>query len=253
MVDIISKLYTHAPRYGPEWGSGGIFGLRYHRGVLYYTLAFEARSFFIREDSVREYTFDLVGKPPVSGGDTYNAVDAVDDMIFFGGWVHAPAKYVVEQGVRKIDFSNKYSHVHLYRISDDRVELLWKESVHEKDKWVGEVSEIIYDPVNDRLLLARGDGMVNLGIYALDYRSKRIARLSSKPVLKGTLVREHACFNVHVFGFTGTESIQCIDLVSNTISEHDIPKSGERVVDNGVVNTPLTGAMSYSYIHCFCS
>ncbi len=251
MPGIIDKLQVHPPRYGPEWGSGGIFGLKYHRGVLYYTVAFEAEAYFIREDSVKTYGFEKVGSPPTSGGDTYNAVDAVDDLIFFGGWVHAPAKYVLENGRRKINFENKYSHVHVYNISEDTIDLLWKDSVHEKEKWAGEVSEIIYDPVNDRLLLARGDGMENLGIYSLDYKTRKITRLTNKPVLKGTLIREHACFNVHIFGFTGTESIQCIDLVSGKIRVHSIPRGGERVVDGGSVEAPMTGAMASCYGRLF--
>ena len=39
---ILSELGV--PGYRPEWGSGGVFGLTYHRGTLYFTLAFEAEN-----------------------------------------------------------------------------------------------------------------------------------------------------------------------------------------------------------------
>ncbi|MEM0457738.1 MAG: DUF2139 domain-containing protein, partial [Sulfolobales archaeon] len=85
LIERIPK--TFQPSYAPEWGSGGVFGLKYHRGVLYFTLAFEAESFFIERDYQQRYKYDLVGPQPVSGGDTYGAVEAVDEKIYFGGWV----------------------------------------------------------------------------------------------------------------------------------------------------------------------
>jgi len=33
---------VYLPRYGPEWGSGVIFNLKYYSGVLYFILIFEA-------------------------------------------------------------------------------------------------------------------------------------------------------------------------------------------------------------------
>ncbi len=149
-------------------GSGGIFGLRYHNGVLYFTVAFEAEAHFIDMKSGEEKTYDfiLVGDaPPTSGGDTYNAVETVDEFIYFGGWVHAPAVYRED---RRILFNNKYSHVHVYDTEEGSVKLLWKESIHHETDWAGEVSDIIYDPYGDRLLLAREDGHTNLGVYSLD-------------------------------------------------------------------------------------
>jgi len=156
--EILGMLHDHPPSYAPEWGSGGIFGLKYYRGVLYYTLAFDAVSYFITDSGVERYRFEQVGPLPTSGGDTYNAVEAVDDVIYFGGWVHAPAAYEGgESSLRgTISFTNKYSHVHLYDIGDRRISLLWKEGAGRGDEWAGEVSEIIYNPVQDELLIARG-------------------------------------------------------------------------------------------------
>jgi len=192
--------YFYSSRYGPEWGSGGIFGLKYHRGVLYYTLAFEAIAHFIHvsEGRVRRYRFELVGSLPTSGGDTYNAVEAVDDVIYFGGWVHAPAIYKGREkgSVAEISFVNKYSHVHAYNIDEDLVKLLWKESLHHETDWVGEISEIIYDEVNDRLLLARADGMVNLGLYQIDRKGENYKQLSQKPALKGAMLFDYVCFDI---------------------------------------------------------
>lgn len=58
----------YPPRYGPEWGSGGIFGLYYHRGTLYYVLSMEAEAFFHYSDNeVVKYKFQLLGPGLASG------------------------------------------------------------------------------------------------------------------------------------------------------------------------------------------
>ncbi len=83
LKNILYELEEYPPGYGPEWGSGGIFGLKYYHGFLYYTLAFEAESHFIGRGRHRIYRFELVGSQPVSGGDTYNAVDTADEKNLF--------------------------------------------------------------------------------------------------------------------------------------------------------------------------
>jgi len=202
------------PRYAPEWGSGGIFGLRYCEGVLYYTLAFDAEAHFVRGESRRVYRFTALGSGPASGGDTYNASACADGKIFFGGWVHNPAVYKGKTGFEgEIDFRNKYSHVHAYNIGEDSVTLLWSDTIRDPSRWAGEVSEIIYDPVNHRLLLARGDGHENLGVYSLDLKGKA-ERLSSTPALKGALFLDYACFDMQSDWVRGVDGIQCLDLVT---------------------------------------
>ncbi len=225
-------------RYGPEWGSGGIFGLKYHRKVLYFTLAFEAEAHFHRADEERVYRFNLVGPLPTSGGDTYNAVAAVDDFIYFGGWVHAPAVYLPSK--RRISFVNKYSHVHVYDLSENEVSLLWKESIHDERKWSGEVSDIIYDPYGDRLLLAREDGHENLGIYSLDRRNGRIRRLLDRPSLKGTLVHDMAFFGVGKNFSSGLEGLACLDLVDGRWEFYSTGKS----IDNKPIRFPQLGSVA---------
>ena len=246
--NILYELGEYPPRYGPEWGSGGIFGLKYYRGILYYTLAFEAESHFIGRERHRIYRFELVGSQPVSGGDTYNAVDTVDEKIYFGGWVHAPAIYKgrSSKGLATISFRNKYSHVHEYDVENDDIKLLWKESIHDEEKWTGEVSDIIYDPYGDRLLLARGDGHVNLGIYSLDRRNGRISMISNKPVLRGSLYLDHACFGVHVFP-TGTYGIECVDLIEKGIKTRMFNQEDKKAIDRGKVLYPLMGDAISAY------
>ena len=243
--------YIYSPRYGPEWGSGGIFGLKYHRGVLYYTVAFEAIANFIdlNSGSVRRYRFDLVGPLPTSGGDTYNAVEAVDDYIYFGGWVHAPAVYRGrEEGyLATISFVNKYSHVHVYDIREDSIKLLWKESLHHETDWVGEVCDIIYDEVNDRLILVRGDGMVNLGVYQIDRRGGNYRQLSPKPAQKGAIIYDHICFDVLENWAQGVNGIQCLDLIENRFKYISIGRASDRSVDGGEVLWPLTGVAASAY------
>jgi len=254
----MSKLfpeYFYSPRYGPEWGSGGIFGLKYHRGVLYYTLAFEAIANFIyvNEGRVRRYRFEQVGPLPTSGGDTYNAVEAVDNTIYFGGWVHAPAVYRGrEEGLAAtISFVNKYSHVHAYNIDEDSIALLWKESLHHETDWVGEVSEIIYDEVNDRLILARGDGMINLGLYQIDRRGGDYKQLSSKPALKGALLYDHMCFDILENWVQGASGVQCLDLVEGKVKYTYFGDVTKRAIDGGEAFYPLTGVVASAYGRLF--
>ncbi len=250
LMDILERLeWIYPPRYGPEWGSGGIFGLKYYRGVLYYTLAFEAEAYFVYRDGVEVYRFEQVGTLPASGGDTYNAVDAVDDEIFFGGWVHAPAKYKGrEKGLRaSISFVNKYSHVHRYRVDERRVELLWKESMHDEYRWAGEISEIVYDPVNDRLLLARGDGHSNLGIYQIDRRGGNYKRITNRPAYKGAIFHDHVCFDITDDWIKGVNGIQCIDMVENKAKTLELGDMRKRSIDNEPVQYPVIGAAAQSH------
>ncbi len=243
--------YFYSPRYGPEWGSGGIFGLKHHRGVLYYTLAFEAIAHFIHvsEGRVRRYRFEFVGSLPTSGGDTYNAVEAVDNIIYFGGWVHAPAIYKGREkgSVAEISFVNKYSHVHAYNIDEDLVKLLWKESLHHETDWVGEISEIIYDEVNDRLLLARADGMANLGLYQIDRKGENYKQLSQKPALKGAILFDHACFDIIENPFQGANGIQCLDLIEGKVIYTYFGDFSKRSIDGGDVVWPMTGVAASAY------
>lgn len=243
---MLLKNYRFPGRYGPEWGSGGIFGLRYHNGTLYFTLAFEAEAHFIDLESGEEkvYDFTLLGDAPTSGGDTYNAVETVDEFIYFGGWVHAPAIYR-EEG--RILFHNKYSHVHVYDTEEGTVKPLWKDSIHHETDWAGEVSDIIYDPANDRLLIAREDGHANLGVYALDRRTGEAKALINEPVPKGTRVHDTAFFGVGNNFTGGLREIKALDLISG---KWEIFKPGGSV-DGRPYIRPELGAMASAYNRAF--
>ncbi|ADV64992.1 DUF2139 domain-containing protein [Desulfurococcus mucosus] len=249
-------MHLYPPRYGPEWGSGGIFGLTYHRGVLYYTVAMEAEAHFIHDDGFTEtYRFQGLGPGPASGGDTYNAVDVVDDEIFFGGWVHNPALYKGKTGGSgEIDFRNKYSHIHVYSVAEHSVKLLWSESIHDEYKWAGEVSQITYDPVNDRLLIGRADGHVNLGIYSLPRRGGRVEKVSETPGLKGALFLDYACFDMQPNWLRGVDGIQCVDLVSGQLVKYSVESWSRISVDGGGVEMRGSGygISAYTrYLHFF--
>jgi hypothetical protein len=239
--------YRFPGRYGPEWGSGGIFGLRYHNGTLYFTLAFEAEAHFIDVKSGEEKTYDytLVGEAPTSGGDTYNAVETVDEFIYFGGWIHAPAVYRTD---RRILFNNKYPHVHVYDTEEGSIKLLWKESIHHETDWAGEISDIIYDPYNDRLLLAREDGHARLGVYSLDRRTGKTEELISKPSPKGTRVHDVAFFGIGENELNkGLEEVRAIDLITGKWESF---KPG-RSVDGGPYFTPIIGPLASAYNRFF--
>ncbi|WP_297509102.1 DUF2139 domain-containing protein [Thermococcus sp.] len=243
---MLLRNYRFPGRYGPEWGSGGIFGLRYHNGTLYFTLAFEGEAHFIDMNSEEEKTYDfsLVGKAPTSGGDTYNAVETVDEFIYFGGWVHAPALYR-EEG--RILFTNKYSHVHAYNTDEGSVKLLWKDSIHNESEWAGEVSEIIYDPYGDRLLLAREDGHANLGVYSLDRRGEKAERLMEKPALKGTRVHDSVFFGVGKNFDWGVTEFRVLDLITGKWGVFEPGRS----VDGKPYLRPVLGAMASAYNRAF--
>ena len=238
--------YRFPQGYGPEWGSGGIFGLRYHNGTLYFTVAFEAEAHFIDVKSGEEKTYDftLLGEAPTSGGDTYNAVSAVDEFIYFGGWVHAPAVYRED---RKILFNNKYSHVHAYNTEEGSVELLWKDSIHHETDWAGEVSDIIYDPYNDRLLLAREDGHANLGVYSLDRRTGKAEALIHEPALKGTAVHDTAFFGVGKNFKEGLREFRALDLISGKWDAFKLDES----IDGRPYLRPMLGTMASAYNRAF--
>ncbi|ASI99201.1 DUF2139 domain-containing protein [Thermococcus celer] len=238
--------YRFPGRYGPEWGSGGIFGLRYHRGTLYFTLAFEAEAHFVDVKSGEEkvYDFTLLGDAPTSGGDTYNAVETVDEFIYFGGWVHAPAVYRKD---RRILFTNKYSHVHAYDTKEGTVKLLWKDSIHHETDWAGEVSDIIYDPYNDRLLLAREDGHANLGVYSLDRKTGKAEALLREPSAKGTVVHDSAFFGVGNNFTEGLREIRALDLITG---KWETFRAGESVDGRPYVR-PGYGPLASAYNRAF--
>lgn len=236
------RRYSYGPSGSPEWGSGGVFGLKYHNGFLYYTLSFEAEAHFASDDIEKVYRFELVGPQPRSGGDTYNAVVAVDNKIFFGGWVHAPVRYLKD--ARRVDFTNKHSHVHVFDTDNLEVDLVWKECAGSPDSWVGEVSNILHDPLEQGLLISRGDGSQNLGIYSL-HPGGGASRLSDRPSLKGALIGDLACFDMSA-GFEGFKGIQCLDLVERRWLLR--PFSGEALsADGGGIERAGVGAVASAY------
>jgi hypothetical protein len=240
------------PRYAPEWGSGGIFGLTYCSGVLYYMLAFEAEANFVWDGGRRVYRFEELGPGPVSGGDTYNAVACADERIFFGGWVHNPVVYKGKRGFEgEIDFRNKFSHVHVYYVREDKVKLLWSESIRDESRWAGEVSEIVYDPLNSRLIIARGDGHENLGVFTLDPSTGRVERASSIPALKGALFLDYACFDMQSDWVRGIDGVQCMDLVSGRWYRFSVEDWSRISVDGGSVSFRGSGYAVSAYTRYF--
>ncbi len=243
---------TFQPGYGPEWGSGGVYGLKYHKGVLYFTLAFEAKAYFIHSklQEAREYDYNLLGEE-TSGGDTYNASTAVDDTIFFGGWAHAPPAIKQEGRRRELDFTNKYSHIHAYNIKEDKVTLLWKESIHHPRHWAGEVSELIYDPLKDVLYAARGDGHDRLGIYEVDMKGKAL-QASPNPVLKGAAHLDHACFTLHGPGeWKPFRGYTCIEMGTGKTLTTIIDPAKAPSPDGEGVEKPRVGSVVSAYTRLY--
>jgi hypothetical protein len=236
---------------GPEWGSGGVFGLKHHKGVLFFDLAFEASAHFVTSDDEKVYDFDLVGAGPRSGGDTYNAVEAVDDQIYFGGWIHAPAIYNGRKDAGgTISFRNKYSHLHAYDLKERKVRLLWSDTIRHETEWAGEVSEVLYDPVGDRLLMARGDGHTNLGVFSVNRKDGRAERISELPGLKGTHFLDYVSFDVKTDWTRGMEAIQTLDLVTGKWAKAPLDYT-KISVDGGNVRGPTPGCATSAYSNLF--
>jgi len=205
----------------------------------------------VTKDRDEVYGFDLLGAGPRSGGDTYNAVEAVDDEIYFGGWVHSPAVYNGRRNAGgTISFRNKFSHLHSYDIKEQKVRLLWADSIRSETEWAGEVSEVVHDPVSDRLIVARGDGHANLGIFAADRRKGTLDRLSELPALKGTHFLDYMCFDVKKDWTKGMEGIQTLDLVTG---RWEVAPLDYRLisVDGGPVRSPLPGCATSAYSNLF--
>ncbi len=240
--------YRFKPRAGSEWGSGGIFGLKYHMNVLYFTLSFEAEAYFLTDNKFKVYRYDFVGPSPRSGGDTYNAVEAVDDRIFFGGWVNSPVGFKVINNYGRIDFTNKHSHIHSYNVYEGVVTLLWKESAGLEDRWVGEVSSLVFDPLNIRLLVSRADGSMSLGVFSLNLSSNKMELLSDKPSMKGAILGDTACFDVSI-GLDGIHGIQCLDLIRGGWTYKWLSKDLKEIsVDGeGVVRPLQVGSIAAAY------
>lgn len=231
---ILSSLEEVRPGPGPEWGGGGIYSMKYHRGALYYTQAFEARARLVRGDcSSSEYDFSLVGPPPRSGGDTYNAVDAVDGKIYFGGWVHSPA--ILERGPGRraeVRFENKYSHVHEMDVSDGSVKLLWKEGARHPKLWACEVTDVLYNPMRDSLIAARGDGHINCGVLEVERSGRGASMVSDDRVLRGEIFMDMACLSKHT-GWGGDPGLVCLDLETyDKVYSSGVP-TPERAADSG--------------------
>ena len=244
-MEILRHLHRFPPGKGAEWGSGGIFGLRYYNNVLYFTLSFDGKAYFLRDDAKKIYEFELVGEKPVSGGDTYNAVESVDEFIYFGGWIHAPVKFDKER--RKISFMHKYSHVHAYSTESDEVKLLWKEGAGMEDEWAGEVSDIIYDPCEDKLLLCREDGHVNTGIYELGRRGGEARVINENPCLKGAKVHDFAFFGIGKNFDWGMREVHVLDLVTRKWQRFS-PKES---VDRNPFVLPKLGDVQSAYNRMF--
>ncbi|MEB3774894.1 MAG: DUF2139 domain-containing protein, partial [Desulfurococcales archaeon] len=101
---------------------------------------------------------------------------------------------------------------HVYDTREQAVRLLWKESIHDPRYWAGEVSEVLYDPIEDLIYIARGDGHDRLGVYTLT-REARAERVAGEPVLKGAIHLDHACFTLHGPGeWHPFRGITCIEL-----------------------------------------
>jgi len=193
----------------------GVYGLAAAGGVLYFTLVPEAAAFFVDVEGVRRvYRYELVGvAEPRAGGDSYNASTVVDDTVFFGGWVYAPLLYRHAGGSRAVDHRRRFSHLHAYVASEDRVVLLWQESLGDSSRWAGSVSSLVYDPLGDRLLVARGEGHDRLGVYEAQARPvpQQLRPLVPIRSLHGAAWDEEACFTIHR-GASNTGGWVCVEL-----------------------------------------
>ncbi|MHC1628915.1 MAG: DUF2139 domain-containing protein [Candidatus Nezhaarchaeales archaeon] len=229
VISLYEKFYHRGVAYAPEYGEGGIYGLLFYKNRLFYTYALEAKFIVQKGGEIeKEYDFSEVGPAPRVGGDTYGAICPVDDKVYFGGWVHAPISY--DASTRTVNFSNKYAHLHEIDVDSLETKLLWKETAGVSDAWTGEVSDIIYDPINDRLLVARGDGSYNLGVYAYDRATGQMTQLLTEGALRGVLYLDHAVFNTGGTSFSGFQVINLHDGSTSTLA---FDSTNFKIADDG--------------------
>lgn len=233
-------------RRAPDWGSGGIFGLKRCKDVIYYNLAFEAEAHFVEKEDEIVYRYEHIAQGPGVGGDTYNASECVDGVIYFGGWINKPIVYKGRAGSwAEISYKNKHSHVHAYDAAERSVRLLWSESIADEHKWAGEVSEIVYDPHEDKLIVARADGHERLGIYEIE-RGGRARQVSDVMALEGSLFLDYACFDGQESLAYGVSEIQCYDLVTRKVLRRRIDWQSISA-DGGGLEYPWSGYAISAY------
>jgi len=129
------------------------------------------------------YNYELVGLKPVVGGDTYGTAAWLEDKLFFGGWVIAPVIYNRETNI--ISRREKYAHIHSFDPKTYKIDLVMKDSIHDDERWAGEVSDLVADDMNNLLWVCRGDGHEHLGLYIFNGKSVRL--FNDYPALKGTI------------------------------------------------------------------
>jgi hypothetical protein len=211
-------------RLAPEWGSGGVYSLAAPRWGVFYVLSFEGLAVSasctegergIAVASIAELA-GLKGGRSV-GGDTYNARTLVDSRVFFAGWAHFAGEEDLRSvaATRRLSFSSKYSYFAVWDGDEMEGWVAWMDGPGRGGEWPGEVSEILYNPVRDSLLLARGDGHFSLGVYEAPVPRRKGSRVSAALVdgfrpLKGALGLDAACFSSHR-GWGGSPGLACYD------------------------------------------
>jgi len=103
------------------------------------------------------YRYEMVGTEPRSAGDTHGAIETDGKVVYFGGWVEAPAKR--DPATQTHDRSGKHSHLHVVDESGN-VKLLWKKSWDSSlstAEFYAEVTDLLWDPWRNTLWVTRGD------------------------------------------------------------------------------------------------
>ena len=121
-------------------------------------------------DGELTYSYEKIGRPPKAGGDTHGAMTTSRDLLFFGGWIKAPAGLTPD---RRQDMREKYSHIHSLD-ENGRVELLWLRKWDPglgTSEWYGEVTDLVYDEHTNSIFFTRADGFSELGLWRLDLSS----------------------------------------------------------------------------------
>ena len=234
-----------AVRPSPEWGCGGVYGLLYNGSTLYYTTAFDAAAYFHDRWSGETlvYGYELLGPPPRSGGDTYNASTWVNETIYFGGWLHAPA---ARRG-NEVDFRSKRSHIHSYNEAEREVRLIWSSGIAHPTMWAGEVTSLAYNPLRGTLIAARGDGHRELGVYEVDPATGEAKKVSGVRVLRTALYMDMHCHSLH-HGWGGAPGAHCLRLEDNKPEATiEITDTAAASADGGPAPTYRSGDIAPAY------
>lgn len=161
--------------YAPEWWTHRAIFLKFHPKTKE-LIVHDGVCAKVYADGKLIYSYELFDMFKTGGkrfgGDTWGAITATPDSVFFGGFVYAD----VSLDGHNLVFTNKYSHIHRIGHDGRTVSLVWYDGPGGTNYYVGEVTDMLYSPKEDAILFTRGDG--GKDIWKLDLNTMEVTKLT---------------------------------------------------------------------------